>query len=109
MPDKPLIQLDHLHIPARKPEWLAEWYAEQFGLNAQGGFLTGPGTLIVFAEGDPVNYEERPHFGFRCQSREAVEDWADKLQVQLDASNNYCGFRARDPEGNHFEVYWEAR
>jgi len=108
MSEKPLIRLDHINLPARKPEWLAEWYAEQFGFKAHKGFVSGPGTLLVFEEGKPLDYRGNVHFGFRCASRDQVEAWAARFGAQLESEeDHYCGFKTSDPEGNLFEVYWE--
>lgn len=107
MPESPDIQLDHINLPARRPEWLADWYATTFGFKAEKGFVFGHGTLIVFEPGEPLDYRGNAHFGFRCNSREKVAVWADKFNVQLLEEANYCGFKASDPEGNFFEVYWE--
>lgn len=108
MNEPPEIQLDHINLPARRPEWLAEWYADNFGFNARNGFVFGPGTLIVFEPGEPLDYQGSAHFGFRCSSRQRVVNWAQKLKVELEQQDNYCGFKASDPEGNIFEVYWEV-
>jgi hypothetical protein len=107
MPDKPLIQLDHINIPAHKPEWLADWYADNFGFNSHKGFVTGPGTLLVFETGVPLDYKGNVHFGFRCTSLEKVRGWAREFDADLVENTNYCGFKTKDPEGNLFEVYWE--
>ena len=108
MSEEPLIRLDHINIPARKPEWLAEWYAEHFGFTARDGFVSGPGTLLVFEAGKPLDYRGQVHFGFRCSSRAQVEEWAERFSAELVAeADRYCGFRTSDPEGNTFEVYWE--
>ena len=107
MNDTPLIRLDHVNLPARKPEWLAEWYAEQFGFKSEGGFVVGPGTLLVFEEGEPPDYRGNIHFGFRCSSKDQVTSWADKFAATLETEEHYCGFKTKDPEGNVFEVYWE--
>lgn len=102
------IRLDHIKIPAKKPDWLAEWYALHFGFKAQGGFVYGPGTLIIFEPGEPSDYQGKTHFGFRCDSRSAVENWAEKFNEVLNQDETYCGFNTADPEGNIFEVYWEV-
>lgn len=107
MTDTPDIRLDHINLPARRPEWLAEWYASTFGFRARDGFVFGPGTLIVFEEGAPLDYRGNTHFGFRCSSPERVRHWAEKLASELEEEETYCGFKASDPEGNVFEVYWE--
>tara|TARA_R110002072_G_scaffold113986_4_gene243890 strand:+ start:9595 stop:9936 length:342 start_codon:yes stop_codon:yes gene_type:complete len=102
------IRLDHINLPARKPEWLAEWYAETFGFQAQNGFVLGAGAVIVFEIGEPLIRPGRVQFGFRCTSKAQVVDWADKLDVVLENESVYCGFKATDPEGYVFEVYWES-
>lgn len=109
MADSPDIYLDHLNLPALKPEWLAQWYAETFGFQAKDGFVLGPGTLIVFEQGKPLDYRGNTHFGFRCGSRDKVAEWATTFGAELEQDATYCGFKASDPEGNVFEVYWEAR
>lgn len=107
MSDTPLIQLDHINIPAHKPEWLAQWYADNFGFIAHKGFVSGPGTLLVFEEGKPLDYGGNVHFGFRCTSRQKVQAWAQEFEANLVEDENYSGFETKDPEGNLFEVYWE--
>lgn len=107
MSDSPDIRLDHINLPALKPEWLAEWYAEMFGFRANKGFVYGNGMYLVFEEGEPAGYGTKPHFGFRCGSREQVTVWAERLEAELVENDDYCAFKTRDPEGNHFEVYWE--
>ena len=107
MNEKPDIMLDHVNLPARRPEWLADWYADNLGLKAGHGFVFGPGTLIVFESGEPVDYHDNVHLGFRCNSRHTVVALAEKLRAALDQAGNYCAFKSTDPEGNVFEVYWE--
>ena len=101
------LRLDHINLPARKPGWAAEWYAEMFGLKAQDGFVLGAGVVLMFKEGEPLHLDGKPHFGFRSGSREQVVEWAHKLAVNLIDDASYCGFQATDPEGYIFEVYWE--
>jgi len=107
MADPPELRLDHVNLPALKPAWLAEWYAENFGLQAKDGFVFAPGVLLVFEQGEPLDYRGNTHFGFRCGSREKVATWAEKFGAELEEETTYCGFKTRDPEGNIFEVYWE--
>ncbi len=107
MSDAPDIRLDHINLPALKPDWLAEWYADMFGFRAKDGFVIGSGTLIVFEKGKPLDYGGSAHFGFRCSSKEKVAVWAQKLEAELVEEASYAGFKAADPEGNVFEVYWE--
>ena len=107
MTEKPDIMLDHVNLPARRPEWLADWYADNLGLKARNGFVFGPGTLIVFGSGDPVDYRDNVHLGFRCSNRDSVVALAEKFRAELEQTENYCAFKSTDPEGNIFEVYWE--
>jgi len=106
-PDAPTIKLDHINLPARKPDWLAQWYAEQFGFQAKDGFVIGEGTLLVFEPGEPLDYRGNTHFGFRCSSRDQVRAWALKFEADLEEDAAYSGFKTKDPEGNFFEMYWE--
>ncbi|MFT5209651.1 MAG: catechol-2,3-dioxygenase [Flavobacterium sp.] len=108
MTSKPDIRLDHINLLATNPEWLADWYAENFGFQAKDGFVFGPGTLLVFEKGEPLDYKGNVHFGFRCGERDSVVSWADKFSASLEQDDVYCAFKTKDPEGNVFEVYWEA-
>ena len=107
MPDRPLMKLDHINLPAERPEWLAEWYAKEFGFSAHQGFVSGSGTLLVFEKGKPLDYKGNVHFGFRCASRQQVLEWATRFDEVLDEEETYSGFKTKDPEGNVFEIYWE--
>jgi len=107
MSETPEIRLDHVNLPARKPEWLAEWYADKFGFRSEGGFVFGFGTLLVFEKGEPLDYKGKSHFGFRCTNKESVINLAEKFEIELKDDENYCAFKTQDPEGNFFEVYWE--
>lgn len=102
----PSIRLDHINLPARKPDWAAEWYAEKFGFVAKDGFVLGAGVVLMFKQGEPLVIDT-PHFGFRVDSKQQVVDWATDLEVQLIEEDRYAGFQATDPEGYIFEVYWE--
>ncbi len=73
------MKLDHINLPAERPEWLAEWYAKEFGFSAHQGFVSGSGTLLVFEKGEPLDYKGNVHFGFRCASRQQVLEDADRL------------------------------
>lgn len=103
------LRLDHLYLPAQKPEWLAEWYAETFGFKAQAGFVISGGVVLVFQKGDPIpNSQGLPQFGFRAVSRDYVEQLAETLNVAVSTEALFCSFQANDPEGYRFEVYWEG-
>lgn len=101
------IRLDHINLPARKPEWLAEWYADTFGFRAQDGFVLGAGVVLVFETGEPLLNKGRVQFGFRCRSKQQVVDLAARLDVPIEDESVFCGFQATDPEGYVFEFYWE--
>ena len=95
-PDTPKTRLDHINPPARKPAWLAEGYAEQFGFQAKDGFVISGGTLLIFEIGEQLDYRRSTHFGFRCKSRGQARAWAI-----------YSGFKTNDPAGNFRQMYWE--
>jgi GNAT superfamily N-acetyltransferase len=106
------LRLAHVNLPARDPERLARWYADAFGFEARGGFAFAPGSLLVFERGEPARARANSHFGFAVESADAVADWArrfEPLLAPLEIEAGYAGFKAADPEGNVFEVYWEPR
>lgn len=104
----PPLWLDHINIPAEDPETLAQWYAERMGLERRGAMVTGPGISIFFRKGEPLNAGDNFHFGFRVETKSAVEAWAKHLGVAI-AYDEHDFFAARvtDPGGNVFEVYWD--
>src|SRR5207248_2292805 len=77
------LQLDHLNMPARDPEGLARWYAETFGLQANAHVVRGPGVLLAFVRGEPVNRAPDLHIGLHVPSTGALKEWARKFDVQL--------------------------
>jgi catechol 2,3-dioxygenase-like lactoylglutathione lyase family enzyme len=104
MPDADL-RLDHLNMPARDPEGLARWYAQTFGLDADRHLVRGPGVLIAFQAGEPVNRAPELHIGMRVPSLAALTEWANKLGAQLTAGPEFTSFRTADPDGNCIEIY----
>jgi len=99
------IQLEHLNLPARDPEALARWYAETFGLRAERHLVRGPGVLIAFQAGEPVNRAPELHIGFRVPSMAALTGWAEKFRAQVAQGAEFVSFRTSDPEGNCLELY----
>lgn len=106
----PAIWLDHINLPARDPVRLASWYALKLGLETTEHGVKGPGILINFSQGEPLNAGTRLHFGFRVESKADVAAWADHLNVPI-AFDEHDFFAARvtDPDGNLFEIYWDKR
>jgi GNAT superfamily N-acetyltransferase len=102
-------RLAHLNLPARDPKALARWYGERFGLEVDGGFAFGPGTWLAFEHGEPLALPGSTHFGFEAGSRAEVVRLAERFGCEPELEDDYAGFKARDPEGNGFEVYFEAR
>ena len=49
------LKLEHLNIPATDPEGLASWYAQSLGLEATKHVVRGPGVIIAFEKGEPIN------------------------------------------------------
>ena len=99
------MQFDHLNMPARDPEGLARWYADTFGLQADAHRVRGPGVLIAFQAGEPVNRAPELHIGLRVPSMAALKQWASKLGTQPMPGAEFTSFRTSDPEGNCIEVY----
>ena len=101
-------QLDHLNMPARDPEGLALWYAQTFGLQAEGHKVRGPGVLIAFQSGEPVKRAPELHVGFRVASNTMLNDWAGKFGATINKGGEFNAFRTFDPEGNCLELYCKA-
>ncbi len=99
------LQLEHLNIPARDPLGLAQWYAQTFGLKAEKHLVRGPGVLIAFVKGEPINRPDDVHVGFRVPSIAALNDWAKKFGAEPKAGAEFTTFRTPDPEGNCLELY----
>ena len=98
-------QLDHLNIPARDPEGLARWYAETFGLRADGRKVRGPGVLVVFQAGEPVKRAPELHMGFHVSSMKVLNEWAGKFGKPVKRGEEFNSFQISDPEDNCIEIY----
>ena len=98
-------RLQHLNLPARDPQGLARWYAATFGLQADDNKARGPGVLIAFQPGEPVNRAPDLHAGFLVPSLAELNRWADRLGGTLKKGAEFTSFQVRDPEGNCVEVY----
>ena len=98
-------QLEHLNIPARDPLGLAQWYAQTFGLKAEKHLVRGPGVLIAFEKGEPINRAPEMHIGLRVPSIDALNKWAKKFDAEPKAGAEFTAFRTPDPEGNCLELY----
>jgi len=103
-------QLNHLNIPARDPEGLVRWYAQTFGLQADGNKVRGPGVLIAFQQGEPVNRAPELHLGFQVPDNRKLAEWASKFGVSVSAKPGaeFNTFQLSDPEGNRLEIYCKA-
>lgn len=104
----PPLWLDHINIPSRDPETLAQWYAQRMSLERRDTMVYGPGISIFFRKGTPLNAGENFHFGFRVETKAAVEAWAEHLSVAIAFDeDDFFAARITDPEGNLFEIYWD--
>ena len=101
-------QLDHLNMPARDPEGLARWYAQTFGLKADGHRVRGPGVLIAFQAGEPVKRAPELHLGFRVSNMQLLTEWAEKFGVPVSTGGEFASFRTFEPEENCVEIYCKA-
>jgi len=102
------LQLNHLNMPARDPEALARWYAQTFGLRADAHRVRGPGVLLVFQKGEPVNRAPELHLGVQVPSMGALTEWAQKFNAQVSTGGEFNAIRVFDPEGNCIELYCKA-
>lgn len=102
------LRLDHVNMPARDPEALARWYAETFGLQADKHRMSGPGLLIAFQAGEPVQRAPELHLGLRVPSMRALTEWAKQFSAEVNNGSEFDSFRTFDPEGNCVELYCRA-
>lgn len=101
-------RLQHLNLPARDPQGLARWYATTFGLQADDNKARGPGALIAFQPGEPINRAPELHVGFLVPSLSELKQWADRLGGNLRNGPEFTAFQIRDPEGNCVEIYCKS-
>jgi len=99
------LRLDHLNLPARDPHALARWYADTFGLQADRHVVRGPGLLIAFQAGEPVNRAPDIHIGFRVPSVAELRDLAARFGKEPTRGVEFLSFRTSDPDGNCIELY----
>jgi catechol 2,3-dioxygenase-like lactoylglutathione lyase family enzyme len=111
--DLAALSLNHLNLPARDPEALRRWYVEKLGFRERGAFLWSGGSLLVFVKGTPAGGETL-HFGFRVDSLAALRSWVDALRARgvtvgdIEGDAHYSTVYVHDPEGNTFELFFEA-
>ena len=98
-------RLEHINIPSKDPEGLARWYADTFGLRADGKKACGDAVLIVFQTGEPLQRGPELHFGLRLSTNRELSEWAGKFDAKITAGQEYNAFRTFDPEGNCIELY----
>jgi catechol 2,3-dioxygenase-like lactoylglutathione lyase family enzyme len=101
-------QLDHLNLPARDPDGLARWYAQTFGLQAEGHKVRGPGVLIAFQRGEPLKRAPELHLGFRVSNMQLLTEWAEKFGKLVKKGEEFNSFQTLDPEDNCLEIYCKA-
>jgi hypothetical protein len=101
-------QLDHLSMPARDPEGLARWYAQNFALQADGCRVRGPGVLIAFQPGEPVKRAPELHIGFRVQGMQVLNELAGKFGKPIKNGEEFNSFQIFDPEDNCLEIYCKS-
>lgn len=99
------LKFEHLNIPATDPLGLAQWYAKTFELKAEKHIVRGPGILLVFESGEPINRAPEMHIGFRVPSMKALRNWAKIFNAGLTVGAEFTAFRTPDPEGNCLELY----
>ena len=100
-------QLNHLNIPARDPENLVRWYAQTFGLKADGHKVRGPGVLIAFQPGEPVKRAPELHLGFQVPDNKRLADWAKKFGATINQGEEFNAFKTFDPEETCLGLDWD--
>jgi catechol 2,3-dioxygenase-like lactoylglutathione lyase family enzyme len=102
---QPAFTLDHINMPARDPHALARWYADTFGLTADEHRVRGPGVLMAFELGEPVQRSPELHIGLRVESGAILKEWAAKFNAEIHTGVEFAAFRTHDPDGNCVELY----
>ena len=77
-------RLQHLNMPARDPQGLARWYANTFGLQADDNKARGPGVLIAFQPGEPINRAPDLHAGFLVPSMAELDAMGGSVRRDLE-------------------------
>jgi hypothetical protein len=95
-------------MPARDPEGLARWYAQNFALQADGRRVRGPGVLIAFQPGEPVKRAPELHIGFRVQGMQVLNELAGKFGKPIKNGEEFNSFQIFDPEDNCLEIYCKS-
>jgi catechol-2,3-dioxygenase len=67
--------------------------------------VRGPGVLIVFQRGEPVNRAPEFHVGLRMPSMNLLRQWAERFKTAVNPGPEFSSFRVSDPEGNCVELY----
>jgi len=99
------LRLEHLNLPARDPEALARWYADNFALHADRHLVRGPGVLIAFQRGEPIDKRDQLHLGLRVPSLDALDAWARKFGVATKVGPEFTTIKVFDPDGYCIELY----
>jgi catechol 2,3-dioxygenase-like lactoylglutathione lyase family enzyme len=108
----PKLALNHLNLPARKPDALRQWYVDKLGFTCHGRFLWSRGSLLVFVEGEPLG-STTTHFGFRVDSLDDLRHWVQELRArgvsvgEIEGDERYSTVFVEDLEGNRFEIFFE--
>ena len=87
---------------------MARWYANTFGLQADDNKARGPGVLLAFQRGEPINRAPDLHAGFLVASLTELEEWAGRLGGTPKKGPEFTAFQIRDPEGNCVEIYCKS-
>ena len=99
------LQLQHPNMPARDFQGLARWYAETLDLQTDDNKARGPGVLLAFQRGEPINRAPDLHVGFLVPSLAELKQWADRIGGTVKQGPEFSAFQVRDPEGNCVELY----
>lgn len=112
--------IDHLSLTVRDVQSEREFYRDFLGLREGSALpsfvkMWAGDALLVLSKGNYETIPEGLHFGFKEESRQAVDEWGRKatergLEITFGPGQTDWGGYAvyfRDPEGYEIEIWHE--
>ena len=118
-----MLRLAHLNLTVSDLNRAATFYATWFGFDQvlaeypdNTRFVTdGSGFELALHEGDRSAAASDWHFGFLASDARSVRavmaamQQAETVTSDLEDTDDYVGFKCRDPDNHEIEVYFEPR
>jgi catechol 2,3-dioxygenase-like lactoylglutathione lyase family enzyme len=118
-----VLRLGHLNLTVSDVNRAASFYATWFGFDQvlagypdNTRFVTdGSGFELALHEGVRTEAASDWHFGFLASDARSVRDVMAAMQQAgtvmgaLEDTDDYVGFKCRDPDNHEIEVYFEPR